>query len=122
MKQDSDAQTLANPRIRIMSNRKASFMVGDKIPIQTSTIESTATAAVTSTFEYKDVGIKLNIEPIVHLDNTVTLNLKVEVSTLGNLLSFGMDSSNMSLVTGARIRLSTSATANSDHRRSDSRR
>ncbi len=89
MKQDSDAQTLANPRIRIMSNRKASFMVGDKIPIQTSTIQSTATAAVTSTFEYKDVGIKLNIEPIVHLDNTVTLNLKVEVSTLGNLLSFG---------------------------------
>ncbi|HYA88996.1 MAG TPA: secretin N-terminal domain-containing protein [Nitrospirota bacterium] len=89
IKQDSDAQTLANPRIRIMSNRKASFMVGDKIPVQTSTIQSTATAAVTSTFEYKDIGIKLNIEPIVHLDNTMTLNLKVEVSTLGNLLSFG---------------------------------
>jgi general secretion pathway protein D len=89
MKQDSDAQTLANPRVRILSNRKANFMIGDKIPIQTSTIQSTATAAVTSTFEYKDVGIKLNIEPIVHLDNTVTLNLKLEVSTLGNLLSFG---------------------------------
>ncbi|HXY62437.1 MAG TPA: secretin N-terminal domain-containing protein, partial [Nitrospirota bacterium] len=89
IKQDSDAQTLANPRVRIMSNRKANFMIGDKIPVQTSTIQSTATAAVTSTFEYKDIGIKLNIEPIVHLDNSVTLNLKLEVSTLGNLLSFG---------------------------------
>jgi general secretion pathway protein D len=89
IKQDSDAQTLANPRVRVMNNKKASFLIGDRIPIQTSTIQSTATAAVTSQFDYKDVGIKLNIEPTVHLDNSVMLNLKLEVSTLGSLLDFG---------------------------------
>ncbi len=89
IKQDSDAQTLANPRVRVMNNKKASFLIGDRIPIQTSTIQSTATAAVTSQFDYKDVGIKLNIEPTVHLDNSVLLNLKLEVSTLGSLLDFG---------------------------------
>jgi general secretion pathway protein D len=89
IKQDSDAQTLANPRVRVLNNKQAKFLIGDRIPIQTSQIQSTATAAVTSTFEYKDVGIKLNIEPTVHLNNTVSLKLGLEVSTLGNLLDFG---------------------------------
>ncbi len=89
IKLDSDAQTLANPRVRVMNHQMAKFHIGDKIPVQTSTIQSTATAAVTSTFEYKDIGIKLNIEPIIHLNNTVTLKLGLEVSTLGAPLTFG---------------------------------
>jgi general secretion pathway protein D len=89
IKQDSDAQTLANPRGRVLNNKQAKFHIGDKIPIQTATVTSTATAAVTSTFEYKDVGIKLNIEPVVHLNNTVTLKLTMEISTLGDALDFG---------------------------------
>src|SRR5512142_3305712 len=43
IKQDSDAQTLANPRVRVMSNKQAKFLIGDKIPVQTSSIQSTAT-------------------------------------------------------------------------------
>ncbi|MGE5172626.1 MAG: secretin N-terminal domain-containing protein [Betaproteobacteria bacterium] len=89
IKQDSDAQTLANPRVRVLNNKPAKFHIGDKIPVQTSSIQSTATVAVTSTFEYKDVGIKLNIEPTVHLNNTVTLKMGLEISTLGDALDFG---------------------------------
>jgi len=89
IKQDSDAQTLANPRVRVLNNKQAKFHIGDKIPVQTSTVQSTATVAVTSTFEYKDVGIKLNIEPTIHLNNTVTLKLTLEISTLGDALDFG---------------------------------
>ncbi len=89
IKQDSDAQTLANPRVRVLNNKKAQFHIGERIPIQTSTIQSTTIAATTSTFEYKDVGIKFNIEPLVHLNSTVTLKLELEVSTLGDALTFG---------------------------------
>ncbi len=89
LKQDSDAQTLANPRVRVLNNKTAKFHIGDRIPIQTATVQSTATAAVTSTFEYKDVGIKLNIEPTVHLNNTVTLKLGLEISSLGDAIDFG---------------------------------
>ncbi len=89
IKQDSDAQTLANPRVRVLNNKQAKFHIGDKIPVQTSVVQSTAAVAVTSTFEYKDVGIKLNIEPTVHLNNTVTLKLGLEISTLGDALEFG---------------------------------
>ncbi|HEX9113978.1 MAG TPA: cohesin domain-containing protein, partial [Nitrospirota bacterium] len=65
------------------------FHIGDKIPVQTSTVQATTAVAVTSTFEYKDVGIKLAIEPTVHLNNTVTLKLSMEISTLGDALEFG---------------------------------
>jgi general secretion pathway protein D len=89
IKHDSDAQTLANPRVRVLNNKQAKLHIGDRIPIQTSTIQSTATAAVTSTFEYKDVGIKLNIEPTVHLNNTITLKMGLEISNLGAAIDFG---------------------------------
>lgn len=89
IKQDSDAQTLANPRVRVLNNKKAKFHIGDRIPIQTSTVQSTSVVAVTSTFEYKDVGIKLNIEPTVHLNNTVTLKMGLEISNLGDAIDFG---------------------------------
>ncbi len=89
IKQDSDAQTLANPRVRVLNNKPAKFHIGDKIPVQTSTVQATQVGAVTSTFEYKDVGIKLGIEPSVHLNNTVTLKLNLEISTLGDALDFG---------------------------------
>jgi general secretion pathway protein D len=89
IKQDSDAQTLANPRVRVLNNKQAKFHIGDKIPIQTSTVQSTATVAVTSTFEYKDVGIKLTIDPNVHLSNTVTLKMNLEISSLGDAIDFG---------------------------------
>ncbi|MDA8098244.1 MAG: cohesin domain-containing protein [Nitrospiraceae bacterium] len=89
IKQDSDAQTLANPRVRVLNNKQAKFHIGDKIPVQTSTVQSTATVAVTSTFEYKDVGIKLNIEPTIHLNNTVTLKMSLEISSLGDAIDFG---------------------------------
>src|SRR3990172_4204779 len=89
IKQDSDAQTLANPRVRVLNNKQAKFHIGDKIPVQTSTIQSTQVGQVTSTFEYKDVGIKLNIEPTVHLNNTVTMKLGLEISTLGDQVDLG---------------------------------
>jgi general secretion pathway protein D len=89
IKQDSDAQTLANPRVRVLNNKQAKFHIGERIPIQTSTVQSTTTVAVTSTFEYKDVGIKLNIEPIVHLNNTVSLKMNLEISNLGEAIDFG---------------------------------
>lgn len=89
IKQDSDAQTLANPRVRVLNNKQAKFHIGDRIPIQTSTSQGTAVALTTSTYEYKDVGIKLNIEPNVHLSNTVTLKMTLEISSLGDPINFG---------------------------------
>jgi general secretion pathway protein D len=94
IKQDSDAQTLLNPRVRVLNGGTAKINVGDKVPILLSTSSSTGTTSttvggtttVTST-EYKDTGVKLSIEPTVYLNNDVRLKLNLEVTNLGEFVT-----------------------------------
>lgn len=84
-KQDVDAKTLANPKIRVINAKPAKIHIGDRVPLRSSTIQD-ATGQTRTTFEYKDIGIKLTVEPAIHLDNSVTVKLGLEVSTLGQNL------------------------------------
>lgn len=84
-KQDVDAKTLANPKIRVISGKTAKIHIGDRVPLIATTIQD-ATGQVRNTFDYKDIGIALNAEPIVHLDNSVTVKLGLVVSSLGQNL------------------------------------
>ena len=87
IKSAGEAETLANPQLRITEREKASLIIGEKVPIPTTTFNTSSTtngAIVPITaFNYQDVGIKLDIEPKVHHNNEVTLKMKVEVSELG---------------------------------------
>ena len=92
IKLDSNAKTLANPRIRVVDNKAAKINIGDKVPIQLSTTTSApATAATTgvptttTSTEFKDVGIKLDIKPSIRLNNDVTMEIKLDVTSLGDL-------------------------------------
>lgn len=84
-KQDVDAKTLANPRIRVLNGKSAKIHIGDRVPLIATTIQD-ATGQVRNTFDYKDIGIGLNAEPTVHLDNSVSVKLSLVVSTLGQNL------------------------------------
>jgi general secretion pathway protein D len=84
-KQDVDAKTLANPRIRVLSGKSARIHIGDRVPLIATTIQD-ATGQVRNTFDYKDIGIRLVAEPTVHLDNSMTVKLALEVSSLGQNL------------------------------------
>ncbi len=88
VKTNSDAQLLAKPQLRISEGEKASLVIGDRVPIpltqfsaQTPGQGGLITAPITS-FQYQDVGIKLDIEPRVHHNREVTLKVKVEVSDI----------------------------------------
>lgn len=86
VKQDTDAQVLAKPQLRITEGEKAALHIGDRIPIPTTTFNTGNTAGgnivpVTS-FQYTDIGIKIDIEPRVHHNLEVSLKVKVEVSNL----------------------------------------
>jgi len=92
-KQESDAKTLSNPKLRVLNNQKASINVGDKQPILLSTTNvlpgQAATGAVPTTstvtsIEFKDTGIKVTVEPTIHLNNAITLRLQIEVTRLGD--------------------------------------
>ncbi len=84
-KQDVDAKTLANPKIRVLNGKAAKIHIGDRVPLIATTIQD-ATGQVRNTYDYKELGIRLAVEPLVHLDNSVTVKLGMEVSTLGQNL------------------------------------
>ena len=73
---------LANPRIRVRNKEKARIHIGDKVPVITTT--AGATGFVSESVNYLDVGLKLEVEPQIHLDNEVAIRLSLEVSNLSS--------------------------------------
>lgn len=82
-KQDVDAQTLANPKIRALNKKQAKIHIGDRVPLRTATIQN-PTGGTQTSYEYTEIGIQLDVDPIIHYDNSVTVDLKLEVSSLGS--------------------------------------
>ncbi len=87
VKQNGEARLLAKPQLRITEGQKASLVIGDKVPIPLTTFNTSNTIGTSivpiTSFQYQDVGIKIEIEPRVHHNQEVTLKVKIEVSQLG---------------------------------------
>lgn len=87
LKSNTDAEILARPQLRIAEGEKAQLVIGDRVPIPVTTINTQQAVGqvgivpVTS-FQYQDIGIKLDIETRVHHNKEVSLKLTVEVSNL----------------------------------------
>ena len=79
-KSDSDANILANPRIRVRNREKAKILIGERVPNITAT--STSTGFVSESVSYVDVGLKLDVEPTIYLDNEVAIKVSLEVSNI----------------------------------------
>lgn len=79
-KEDSNANILANPRIRARNHEKAKVLIGERVPNITTT--ATSTGFVSESISYIDVGLKLDVEPTVYLDNEVGIRIALEVSNI----------------------------------------
>jgi general secretion pathway protein D len=75
-----EGSLLANPRIRVKNREKAKVHIGEKLPVFTTT--STANVGVSASVSYLDVGLKLDVEPSVHLDDEVDIRVGLEVSSI----------------------------------------
>ena len=91
-KDNLDAEVLAKPQLRIEEGEKAQLVIGDRVPIPVTTVNTTqaigqvGVVPITS-FQYQEVGIKIDLEPRVHHNKEVTLKLTVEVSNLSGSVS-----------------------------------
>jgi general secretion pathway protein D len=77
---DSDTGLLANPRIRVLDREKARVVIGNRVPTITTAI--TATGIISESVSYIDVGLKLDVEPTIFLDNDVAIRVGLEVSNV----------------------------------------
>jgi len=94
--QDGSTNLLANPRIRVKNREKAKIHIGDRVPVITTT--SGSSGFVSESVSYLDVGLKLDVEPMVYLENEVGIKVGLEVSNIVKEVT-GAASSNSSTLT-----------------------
>jgi general secretion pathway protein D len=82
LKRQNDAEVLANPKIRVKNKEKAKVLVGTREPVITVTRTGGTTGDFSENVQYVDVGVKLDIEPIIQLDESVVTKLNLEVSSV----------------------------------------
>lgn len=78
----SDSNLLANPRIRVRNKEKAKILIGDKVPVITTTVSPGTAGFAQESVSYIDVGLTLNAEPTIYLNNEVAIRISLEVSNL----------------------------------------
>jgi general secretion pathway protein D len=91
IKDNTDAELLAKPQLRIAEGQKAQLLIGDKVPIPVTSFNSSningSTIVPVTSYQYQDVGIKIEVEPRVHHNKEVTLKLMTEVSNINGGVS-----------------------------------
>jgi general secretion pathway protein D len=82
-KTDVDVSILSTPQIMTLDNEEAEINVGSNVPYITRQ-DSTATTSVYpvnyNTYEYKDVGVILNITPHINEENFIRLKISQQVT------------------------------------------
>jgi general secretion pathway protein D len=105
---DSSTRLLANPQLRISEGQTAEARFGDQVPVPVTVFASIATGGLAqqpvTSFEYKNVGVNIDITPRVHHDGEVTLELKLDISAVGPAGYQGLPTFN-SRVVNSTIRL-----------------
>ena len=108
LQSDTSTRILANPQLRTSEGQTAQARFGDQVPVPVTTFAPIAQGgiqqqAITS-FEYKNVGVNIDITPRVHHDGEITLGLKLDISQVGPPGYQGLPTFNSRMVTSV-IRL-----------------
>jgi general secretion pathway protein D len=85
-----NTKVIANPRVAALDNQKATIKAGDKIPICQQTYVGSGTGAavnnaITTTSQYVDTGVLLQVTPHINAGGLVTLDVQAEVSNPGTV-------------------------------------
>ena len=84
---DTSTRLLANPQLRVSEGETAQARFGDQVPVPVTTFTAIASGGIAqqpiTSFEYKNVGVNIDITPRAHHDDEVSLLLKLEISAVG---------------------------------------
>jgi general secretion pathway protein D len=78
-----NTKVIANPHIAALDNQKATIKAGNRIPVNQQTIVGNVANAVTTTSQYIDTGVLLQVIPHINDGGLVTLDVQAEVSSPG---------------------------------------
>jgi general secretion pathway protein D len=87
IKQDSNTRTLANTQLRMTDGTQSQARFGEEVPVPVTQFSPIATGGLpqqpTVSYNYKTVGVTIEVTPRAHHDGFVTLALELEVSSVG---------------------------------------
>jgi general secretion pathway protein D len=85
-----NTDTLASPRIRARNKEKAKILIGSRVPVITqATVLSAGGSANSSSVQYLDVGLTLEVQPTIYQDGDVAIKVGLEVSSITNTVNVG---------------------------------
>jgi MSHA biogenesis protein MshL len=88
-----DTKILSRPRIAALNNEEARILVGERQAYVTQTLSQAETTTVTSeNIEFIDVGVKINVLPVINKDGFVIMKIRPEVSTVKEILTTALGS------------------------------
>jgi len=86
LKQDASTRTLANPQLRTSEGIAAQAAFGEEVPVPVTTFAPIATGGAAqqpiTSFNYRNIGVNIDITPRTHHDDEVSLALNIEVSSI----------------------------------------
>src|SRR5438552_11577245 len=83
---DGRTNLLANPRIRVKNKEKAKIHIGDRVPVITTT-SAVSGGFISQSVSYLDVGLQLEVEPLIYLEDDVGIKVGLEVSSITNTIN-----------------------------------
>jgi len=89
---DARVKVLSSPHLLAADNRPARIRVGSEQPVATGMVVSQEAQATTTTIQFKNVGRILTIVPQVNSEGLVHLQVRVEVSDVGERVMVGRQS------------------------------
>ncbi len=87
---DSNTKIISNPQVAAINNQKAEISVSTEYPLPTYEINSDTGELTVSGYEYKDIGIILNVTPLITEDNYITMTIEPTVGTISNSVEAGV--------------------------------
>lgn len=84
----NNTKIVSNPRIVVLNNQTAKVQVGSQIPIPSFERNETTGSFEVTGFNYRDIGVVLNVTPHINQTNEILVDLKPEVSSRGDDVTF----------------------------------
>lgn len=88
LKQFGQTETIAGPKLAVVSGQEATILIGTKEAYVTSTVSQAQSTTTTSEdVTFIDVGVQLKVKPEINRDGYIRLTLTPELSSVGRTLT-----------------------------------
>ncbi len=84
----TNSKVISNPRIVVLNNQTANIQVGSDYPIPNFERNETTGSMEVSGYNYRQLGIVLNVTPHINSAEEILVDLKPSVSSAGDMIEF----------------------------------